>query len=118
MATTKKKPAEGLARIQFNGRPKDILVIDENTSVNGGDQIDIDATIAQELAAAPWANVSLVDDKGNVVPKWPDSHDELDEIAGKLGYEFPAGGGMSVDEKKTALAEAGFTPPNASASGK
>jgi hypothetical protein len=113
---TKKKPAEGLARIQFNGRPKDMLVIDENTSVQGGEQIDIDANMAQELAAAPWANVSLVDGNGKPVPKWPNTHPELDAVAEKLGYAFPSGGGQSVAEKQTALDDAGFTPVSAPAS--
>jgi hypothetical protein len=110
-----KTSANAKVALRFNGEPHHEFVIG-NITVNGGGTFSVDEAIAAELLAAPWANVTLADEKA---PTWPRSHDEIDELAKKLDVELPAvpaAGGTTkptVAEKIAALESAGFTPATA-----
>jgi hypothetical protein len=106
-------------RIRFNAEPQHKLVVGK-VEISGGKEGTVPDDVAEELAAADYVDVSIVD--GSSAPRWPRSNAEIEELAAKFGIELPQpppDGSKKVTyaEKVEALEAAGKTPADAAAVG-
>lgn len=97
--------------IRFNAEPHHVLHA-SGQEILGGQEGNVDADVAERLAAADWVDVTIVDSK---TPRWPRDNDALDAIAQALKVEFPdpviqGRKPLQVSEKAALLEAAGFTP--------
>jgi hypothetical protein len=98
-------------RIRYNAEPQHVLRVD-GQEIWGGKEGNVDAATAEQLAAADWIDVTIVDDK---TVRWPQGHAEVDAVAKALDVELPdpvveGRKPLLVAEKIALLEAAGHTP--------